>query len=313
MFAQSYNAPESVDYHIGTSSFLVSNSGNGQILTDDGLGNLNILATGVGIGPHGLEVIDDLVYACSGGRLKAYNVLNGNQTLNHNINGQFLNGITHKGNDIFITDFSGEKLYRYNTLSGNHNLFASFNSRPNGIVYDYLLDRLLVVGWDSSAPIWEVNLNDSSVSVLAITNHSNIDGIALDACGNYYVSVWGNNAIYQYDANFTNPQILATGQSQPADIFYESNSQTLAVPNSGNNTVNFISINCTPSNTEEHKEKSSYISDNYLYCEEGRKSLYNTCGQLVWEKSGSIINIEDLPTGIYILKSNKQSEKIYIQ
>ena len=111
-----------------------------------------------------------------------------------------------------------------------------------------------MVGWDSSAPIWEVNLNDSSVSVLAITNHSNIDGIALDACGNYYVSVWGNNAIYQYDANFTNPQILATGQSQPADIFYESNSQTLAVPNSGNNTVNFISINCTPSNTEEHKE-----------------------------------------------------------
>ena len=253
------------------------------------------------------------MYACSGGRLKAYNVLNGNQTLNHNINGQFLNGITHKGNDIFITDFSGEKLYRYNTLSGNHNLFASFNRRPNGIVYDYLLDRLLVVGWDSSAPIWEVNLNDSSVSVLAITNHSNIDGIALDPCGNYYVSVWGNNAIYQYDANFTNPQILATGQSQPADIFYESNSQTLAVPNSGNNTVNFISINCTPSNTEEHKEKSSYISDNYLYCEEGRKSLYNTCGQLVWEKSGSTINIEDLPTGIYILKSNKQSEKIYIQ
>ena len=100
MFAQSYNVPESVYYHIGTSSFLVSNSGNGQILTDDGLGNLNILATGVGTGPHGLEVIDDLVYACSGGRLKAYNVLNGNQTLNHNINGQFLNGITHKGNDI---------------------------------------------------------------------------------------------------------------------------------------------------------------------------------------------------------------------
>ena len=110
-----------------------------------------------------------------------------------------------------------------------------------------------MVGWDNSAPIWEVNLNDSSVSVLAITNHSNIDGIALDACGNYYVSVW-ETMLYQYDANFTNPQILATGQSQPADIFYESNSQTLAVPNSGNNTVNFISINCTPSNTEEHKK-----------------------------------------------------------
>ena len=313
LLAQSYNAPESIDYHIGSSSFLVSNSGNGQILTDDGLGNLNTLATGVGSGPHGIEVVGDLVYACSGGRLKAYNVLNGSEILNYNINGQFLNGIAHKGNDIFITDFLGKKLYRYNSISGNHNLFASFNSTPNGVVYDYLLDRLLVVGWGGSAPIWEVNLGDSSVNVLANTNHFNIDGITLDPCGNYYISVWGNNAIYKYDANFTSTQILATGQSQPADIFYESNSQTLAVPNSGNNTVNFISINCTPSNIEEHKEKSSYVSDNYLYCEEGRKSLYNTCGQLVWEKSGSKINIEDLPTGIYILKSNKQSEKIYIQ
>ena len=252
------------------------------------------------------------MYACSGGRLKAYNVLNGNQTLNYNVNGQFLNGITHKGNDIFITDFSGKKLYRYNTLSGNHNLFASFNSTPNGVVYDYLLDRLLVVGWGGSAPIWEVNLNDSSISVLANTNHSNIDGIALDPCGNYYVSVWGNNAIYQYDANFSSPQILVTGQSQPADIFYESDTQTLAIPNSGNNTINFISINCTPSELEEYKVKASYISNNYLYSEEGLKSLYNTNGQLVWEKSASKINIEDVPAGIYILKINTQSEKIYI-
>ena len=312
LFAQTYNAAESVDYHKVSSSFLFSNSGNGQILTDDGLGNLNTLATGVGIGPHGLEVIGDLVYACSGGRLKAYNVLNGNQTLNYNVNGQFLNGITHKGNDIFITDFSGKKLYRYNTLSGNHYLFASFNSTPNGVVYDYLLDRLLVVGWGGSAPIWEVNLNDSSISVLANTNHSNIDGIALDPCGNYYVSVWGNNAIYQYDANFSSPQILVTGQSQPADIFYESDTQTLAIPNSGNNTINFISINCTPSELEEYKVKASYISNNYLYSEEGLKSLYNTNGQLVWEKSASKINIEDVPAGIYILKINTQSEKIYI-
>ena len=110
LFAQSFNSPESVDYHIGSSIFLISNSGNGQILTDDGLGNLNILATGVGIGPHGLEVIDDLVYACSGGRLKAYNVLNGNQTLNHNINGQFLNE-SHIKEMIFSSLISLEKNY----------------------------------------------------------------------------------------------------------------------------------------------------------------------------------------------------------
>jgi len=313
IFAQSYNDPESVDYHSGINSFVISNSGNGQILTEDELGNLNVLASGVGTGPHGLEVIGDVVYACSGGRLKGYNVLSGSQILNHNINGQFLNGISHKGNDIFITDFSGKKLYKYNTNSGNHNLFASFNSTPNGVVYDYISDRLLVVGWGTNAPIWEVSLSDSSVSVLAITNHSNIDGIALDPCGNYYISVWGNNAIYQYDANFSSPQILATGQSQPADIFYETNSKRLVIPNSGNNTVNFISINCTPSNLEEEITRPFYISQNYLYCEEGKKSLYSITGQLIWEKSAMDINIENLSTGIYILKFGTHSEKIYIE
>lgn len=313
LFAQSYNTPESVDYDAGTNSFLISNSGNGQILSDDGLGNINILTNGVGTGPHGLEVVGDLVYACSGGRLKAYSLLNGSQLLNHNINGQFLNGITHKGNDIFITDFSARKLYRYNITSGNHNLFASFNSTPNGVVYDYLMDRLIVVGWGSNAPIWEVNLSDSSVSVLATTNHSNIDGIALDPCGNYYISVWGNNAIYQYDDNFSSPQILVTGQSQPADIFYEINSQILAIPNSGNNTVNFISINCNPSVIFEVNQISCYFSQGYLYSFEGEKQLYNTAGQLIWEGSSTKTHIGKLATGTYILKSEKKSEMIYIQ
>lgn len=312
LFSQSYNAPESVDYHISSSSYLVSNSGNGQILTDDGLGNLNILTSGVGFGPHGLEVIGDIVYACSSGRLKAYNISDGSEILNHNLGGQFLNGITHRNDDIFITDFSGKKLFRYDIITKNHYLFASFNSTPNGVIYDYLLNRLIVVGWGSNAPIWEVSLSDSSVTVLSNTNHSNIDGIAVDPCGNYYISVWGNNAIYQYNANFNIQQILLTGQDQPADIFYESNSQTLAIPNSGNNTVNFISINCTPSNVEGYELKPSYISNNYLYCAEGLKSLYNTAGQLVWEKSASKINIKNVPAGIYILKSNTQSEKIYI-
>ena len=57
------------------------------------------------------------------------------------------------------------------------------------------------------------------------------------------------------------------------------------------------------------KQNLATFLNNYLYCEEGIKSLYNSNGQLVWEKSASKINIEDVPEGIYILKSNTQSEK----
>ena len=73
---------------------------------------MDIFATGVGSGPHGLEVVGEELFACSAPRLKAYNLVTQEQTLNINL-AHLCNGITHKGNDIFITDFSGI-LYRYN-------------------------------------------------------------------------------------------------------------------------------------------------------------------------------------------------------
>ena len=85
----------------------MSNSSQGQILSYDAINDeLDIFATGVGSGPHGLEVVGEELFACSGNRLKAYNLVTEEQTVNVNLGASFANGITHKGNDIFITDFS---------------------------------------------------------------------------------------------------------------------------------------------------------------------------------------------------------------
>ena len=75
---------------------------------------------------------------------------------------------------------------------------------------------------------------------LITTTLSNIDGIAADAYGNYYVSTWGNNTIRRYSSNFTvGPTTVVTGLSSPADLFYNQQNDTLAIPNSGtlNNVV----------------------------------------------------------------------------
>ena len=311
--AQSYAGPESVDYYPANDLFVVSNSGNGQILTSDISGNLSLLCSGIDVGPHGLEVVQDVVYACSGGNLKGYDINSGNQVLNYSLGGQFLNGITYHDGYLYLTDFSAKRLYQYNLASESHTLFASFNSTPNGVVYDYLLDRLIVVGWGSNAPIWEVSLSDASVTVLSNTNHYNIDGIALDPCGNYYVSVWGNNAIYQYNSDFSIPQVLTLGQNQPADIFYESNNQVLAVPNSGNNSVNFISINCNPSTILENiSEKFSQSDEQLIFNDLHEKVLYNELGQELWRGKQSKLYVGNLKTGVYILKGRNWSQKVFI-
>lgn len=69
--------------------------------------------------------------------------------------GTFLNGITHKGNDLFVTDFSAKKIHRFNLTTRAHNIFCSSLSAktPNGIIYDDINDRLVSCYWGTNAPV----------------------------------------------------------------------------------------------------------------------------------------------------------------
>tara|TARA_B100000886_G_scaffold269031_1_gene193123 strand:- start:742 stop:1878 length:1137 start_codon:yes stop_codon:yes gene_type:complete len=250
LFAQSYNGPESVDYDIYGKRYLVSNSNLGQILSYDAINNeLDIFASGVGFGPHGLEVVGEELFACSGSRLKAYNLVTEEQTVNVNLGASFANGITHKGNDIFITDFNGKDIYRYNLTSGEFNMYIenleidSISVTPNGIFYDDIENRLLVVCWGNNAPIIEINMLDSSYSVVANTNLGNCDGISMDNNGDFYVSAWSNNAISKFNNDFSgNSTLVIPDMNSPADIYYNRTTDTLAIPNSGDHTVVFVSF-----------------------------------------------------------------------
>ena len=243
VFGQSYNGPESVDYDPESKLYLVSNSSAGSILSYDAVNDvLDIFVSGVGSGPHGLEVVGEEVFVCSGARLKAYNLVSQQQTVNVNLNASFANGITHKGNEVFVTDFLGKDIYRYNIISGNFNLYTeNLPNTPNGIFYDDIEDRLLVVCWGNNAPIYEINMADSSYTIVANTSLGNCDGIAMDNNGDFYVSAWSNNAVSKFNSDFSNGStVVVPNMSNPADIYYNRTTDTLAIPNSGNNTVVFV-------------------------------------------------------------------------
>ena len=75
-FSQSYNGPESVEFNPNNGSYYISNSSNGQILELDANNDLSVFVNNTGPGPHGLELVGDTLYACSGGRLKGYSINN---------------------------------------------------------------------------------------------------------------------------------------------------------------------------------------------------------------------------------------------
>ena len=124
IYSQNYNGPESIEYNSNNGSYYISNSNNGQILELNNDNDLSVFTSNINTGgPHGLELVDEFIgpklvgqtlFVCSGSNLLGYNWF-GNQILNYDMDGVFLNGITQRWEgdendiiDLFITDFSGK-------------------------------------------------------------------------------------------------------------------------------------------------------------------------------------------------------------
>ena len=169
----------------------------------------------------------------------------------NNLNAAFLNGITHMGSVLVITDFSGRTLYSYNIDLGIHTELMSFNKNPNGIYYEQYNDVLYVVFWGGNAPIYMIDYEEGTYSELISTGLGNLDGIAVDQCGDIYISAWSTNAIHKYNADFTETELVISNLSYPADICINQYDNVLAIPNSGNNTVEFVDLLCDNSETPD--------------------------------------------------------------
>jgi Secretion system C-terminal sorting domain len=249
LVAQSYSGPESVEGDTLTGNYYIGNTGSDQILRRLPNGNLETFATGISNGPYGLELVEGVLYACNGGEIRGFSVADGTQVFSVQTGATFLNGITHDdGGSLYATDFSGKKTYKISIAGQTAEVFvAQTVSTPNGIIHDAANDRLVFVSWGGSAKIVAVSLADASLTTLVTTSLSNIDGVALDGAGNCYVASWGANAVHRFEPTFTEaPELVLSGLNKPADIYYNLQTDTLAVPNSGNNTVRFAFFGVEP-------------------------------------------------------------------
>jgi hypothetical protein len=243
--AQGFSKPESVDCDTLTNTWYVGNVTTHEILKGSPGGPWVSFASNINNGPYGIEVVGNRLYACNGGQIRGYQLSDGAQVFSINTGATFLNGITHdSAGFLYATDFSAKKIYKIDPAAADSWVFVGATAvTPNGIIFDQMENRLVFVSWGSNAKIMGVSLLDSAVTTLKTTSFSNIDGIASDRLGRFYVAHWGGNAVHRYDHDFSTAAVsITTGLSSPADIYYNVKTDTLAIPNSGNNTVKFIGL-----------------------------------------------------------------------
>lgn len=313
-FSQSFNGPESIERNYPDGDYFIANNSGNEILKMTSSGTLSVFASGFASGgPHGLEVIGDTLYACAGSSLKLLNRNTGALINTIAMGATFLNGITHKNHMLYITDFSGNKIYRFNTKNNQFNVFVTgLTKSPNGIIYDYLNDRAVFVSWGTSATIRELNLYDSTTTLLTTTSYSNIDGIAMNCLGEFYTANWPSS-IRKWPADFSSNTLVSAGTvSNPADIFFDAQRDTLLIPNSGNNTVNrVLAASCLLSAEEKGIESISLFPNPVEHLLNGYVplqstiSFYTSDGKMVYATDVSEnfqLDLTSLKAGIYLVK-----------
>ncbi|TND10130.1 MAG: hypothetical protein FD123_378 [Bacteroidetes bacterium] len=246
-FAQTFSSPESVEYDGVNNRWIVGQNGANRIdIYSPASSTLTPFGTTITSGPHGIEVLGSVAYACDGGRIRGYDLSNGSEVFNVNLGATFLNGLTSDGGYfLFATDYSAKQIFRINTQTNAFNLMTSTTYSPNGIYYDGANNRCVFVNWGSNARVQAMSLADSTISNLYTTSTSNIDGITRDQAGYWYITTWGGNALRMFDPTFSAaPTSVMTGLSNPADIDINAAGDSIGIPNSGsaNNVVFYTGI-----------------------------------------------------------------------
>jgi len=258
LFSQAYNNPESVVYDAANDRYLVSNKGNGDIIsvprTDPN--NLSYLYNGSWcVSLRGITIVDNVVWGAgtsSQASLNQYLIgfdLNTGLIINQFLisGGNFVNDVVaDESGFVYVSDGNVNKIYRININTGTS---TGFNfSGANGLLYDGANNRLIYTD-DTPTTGSQISALDiatnTSIPLIANPNFQGLDGLTVDHLGNYYVSSWSTNEVYRYDPNFTGSIVASTGHNNvnhngPADIFYDQVNNVLAVPNFTANTVDFI-------------------------------------------------------------------------
>ncbi len=312
-----YDGPESVEYDPVGDRYFVSCTGNNSIKQRAQDGTVTNFVTGISDAPYGIELKGDTLFACVGGNVKGYLTSTGAEVFDIDLSGAFLNGLATDGNYLYATDFNDYTILKIDPDDVSFNtLVPSTAQKPNGIVYDPVLDKLWVGFWGSGARIRSYDRETGAELSSFTTALGNIDGITLDCQGNILVASWSPNRVTRFENTFTAPPetIVGSGLSSPADIDYDAVHSRVCIPNAGTNTVlvpevascvdaiseeaSYQTINAVPNPTDGLVRIDLDFNEPQPFMVLSEAGLLVASGTL---KPRSLLDVSTLAAGIYVI------------
>lgn len=245
---EDFKVPEAVCYSAEGKAIFVSNINGGPGEKDNNgfISRLNKRGKVLDLhfiegGRNGVTLNAPKGMVVSGGKLivtdidhvRGFDVKTGAPLFSHPIEGAgFLNDIClGPEGEAYITDTGTGKIHKLSPDQSAITLFADSESAgissPNGIIYDELSGKLLLVGWGQNT-LWYLNLQGEQVGSIDL-GAKNLDGIVGDGKGSFYISSWESNSVHKVDSE-GNVTILKDSLPAPADISIDRQGKRIFVP-----------------------------------------------------------------------------------
>lgn len=240
------NKPEHVVFDPVSHCYLVTNYGNGKIVSIDTLGNQEVIIEGI---PSclGIHIIDTTIFITSGHNVHLYGLTSHGfiETIPLNVS-NWVDGMTDDGDGhLYVAENAG-KVHQVDLSTCTDTIIVDggLPANPQDLAYDPDSHRLLLVCWGTNSPIISIDLATYEVSPLVETTSGQYDGIVRDSEGNLYVTSWmSGGRVYRWEPPYASePTVFSQGHAGPAGLALNEDGQLLAVPNFNGNSISYLSL-----------------------------------------------------------------------
>ncbi len=255
------SAPESAFYHAASGRIFISNI-VGSPVTKDGQGWISIADTeghmikekwveGLNA-PKGIRIFEETLWVSDIDRVLGYQIKSGQQVANIEIPGaKFLNDVAIDGEGrIYVSDTFTNKIHvieknKVSTFAQGKNLES-----PNGLLV--VGNKLYVASWGNitdfatfgtTVPgrLYYLDLKSKKQTFVTPKPLGNLDGLELDAQGNFIVSDWAQGIIYRIGDSGVS-EVLFANFDGPADLALIQEKNLIIVPRMNEGIVSALKM-----------------------------------------------------------------------
>ncbi len=237
--------PESIVYNSFTQSYLISNSGNGKIISQNKAGENSLFCQYRLVSPKGMAISGNTLYVADMTGVVSFDLTNGKLLRKFSVpKSRFLNDVAvSPENIVYASDTQTNAIFLINPQADKIETFTHPSlSSPNGLHYleESGKKYLYIVSFRENAPLQRLDLESRELTDVPGIYISQADGIIRDNQGLWYISSWQDRCIYRISSDLKMMNIFLRDLTSPADIYFNSSANEFCIPLMEANQLQFI-------------------------------------------------------------------------